>query len=614
MKTSVTERSVCIREIVVYFKALQKFILASAFVGLCGCDAVEHFDPARGDAPVDVVLSVGEGQRTRTAYDNEAGRFVWNAGDRIAVWAKAQGGTFALNGQTFNLLAAGINGSDAYFTATLDSPMDEGTYSYYMAYPVPDSFEGTAARFTVPAEQDGLASDGIDIIVAEPVSGSALAPLADAAPINPDNVLNVKMKHLLHFLKFYIPEGKNILGEPVTRIEFTMPQAVAGNLSVDVTDASTATLSGGVKGMTLKLGTPLDEGGVAVAGIFPPASEYSSEDRMAVTIYSENKWSSLTPVSLEGRSFAAGHLTPVPLRPSVARPLLRFTLASNNLGEDLQSIRMSLPEGETWPGTDSNVLDFAGESGGLIKVGETFIYKVEDEDAFKSLSSKTLTVTYESESAVVTGSAAIGDLSAGTNTLCSLNCPYLFFEDFSGVEDLSSYDEWSMANAGSRKAKSFLNGWSAARFGAKAGTSLRLACRRETSVDYSARADSPFLSGLKDGVTVNLEVQFDYSMDRTGYATPGFKVPEIGQTVYIGHINTSESLESGDGTGDFPSSFTVNETGGSYTDIGHSYSAVLTNVNSPLRLSWRTVPEHKAGTSNNTCWLYIDNIKVKIKK
>lgn len=593
-----------------------RFFLLFAGACLCGCGDSGGFGSEQEDQRVKVVIAVGEGSRTKTAYNVETKRFEWNSGDALTVWAKSSAGTYVLDGRSFSLLAVGENRSLAYFTATLDAPMEEGTYSYYVAYPTPVSVDGVSARFVIPSVQDGLASGGVDVIVAEPVSGSALTPIAEAAPISPEASLKIRMMHLLHFLRFYLPDGDNPFGEPVTRIEFSMPRPVVGNLTVDVTDAGSAALENGTNSVSLDLATPLDASGFAVAGIFPPSATYSSEDKMTVTVYSENKWATLNPVGLAGRSFPAGHLTPVPLRPEAINEFcqLRFTLASNNLGEDPQSIQVSLPQGETWPGTDSNVLDFTGEHDGLVMVGDTFVLKVKDVDSFRSLSSKALTVRYESESAIVSESLTLGDLSSVTNAVCSLNCPYLFFEDFSGVGDQSSYDEWSMANAGSRDAKSFLNGWSAARFGTQAGTSLRLACRRETSADYTARADSPFLSNLKNGVTVDLEVGFDYSMDRQEYATPLVKLPEVGQTVKVGYITTSENLKSGDDTGDFQSSFFVKETGGSYTNIGHYYSTVLSDVTSPMRLSWLTAPEHKAGTTNSTCWLYIDNIKVKIKK
>ncbi len=592
-----------------YLKLLQRIILAAGFV-LCGCSGFEDDKTGSTSDPVKVVLAVGDTPGTKTTYNSITKRFVWQTGDAVSVWAKSSAGTYSLDGQTFNLLATGADGVSAYFSATLQSPMAEGTYSYYMTYPLPDSMEGGKVVFTLPAIQDGRASSGVDIIVAEQVQGPALAPIETGSPISQDNVMKIRMKHLLHFLRFYIPQGKNILGEPVTRIEFSMPQEIAGKVSVDVTDASTATLGDGTNSMILDLKEPIGENEFAVAGIFPPQSEYSAVDQMAVTLYSENKWASLGPVSLEGRTFAAGHITPVPLRPSEARQLykLRFTLASNNLGEDPYNIKITLPEGVDWPGSASNVLELDGTHNGLIKVGDTFVVETKDEAAFKELSSQALTVSYESENALVTEKLTLGDLTSVSSATCSLNCPYLFFEDFSGVEYFTSDDEYGVSSAGSKSPHTFLSGWSAARAGAETGTAIRIACRRETGLaNYPARADSPFLTGLKDGKTVSLDVSYDYSMNREG-------TPKIAQTVYFGYITTSSNLKSGDATGTFPSSFDINETTGSYTNINHTANVTLTDVGAPLRLSWRTVPETNWGANNNTCWLYIDNIKVKIKK
>ena len=602
-------------------------------MALCGCSGFGSVDSEAVPSSVEVVFSVGDTPGTRTEYDVEAKRFVWNDDDKMVVWAKSSSGTFAFENQTFKLLASGTghqqnwesgkesnegpNKSSAYFTSTLLSPMAEGRYSYYMTCPLPESVDGTTATFSVPAVQDGLASGGVDVLLAEPVSGPALSAVKEGVPVDEDNLLKVRMKHLLHFLRFYIPEGNNALGEPVKRIEFTMPQAVAGKVSVDVTDASTASLDEGVNGMTLELRKPIDESAdgtdVAVAGIFPPLAAYSAGDQIAVCVYSENKCSSVS-LSLAGRDFAAGHTTKVQLRMTEAKPIeyeLKFLFASNNLGEDVQNIKITLPDNEVWPGMSSSELRIGGGNGGFINIGDSYIFRTQDKASFKGLSSKRLVVTYESESAVVSETVTLGDLSSSIRSVCKLNCPYLFFEDFSGVGDNSWDDQYDKGFvSGSKSAHSFLNGWSAARAGTMAGTSIRIACRREAAglivARYPARADSPRLP-LKEGKTVDLDVTYDYSMNREGSL-------QIYQTVYFGYINTLANLKSGDETGNFPISFDINETTGSYTNINHRENIILTGVEDPIRLSWRTMPEDKQGFNNNTCWLYIDNIKVKIKK
>lgn len=611
-----------------YLKTILRIILVSAGVALCGCGDFESTESEVIPSSVNVIFAVGNTPRTRTEYDVETKRFVWNDGDKIAVWAKSPDGSYALDNQAFRLMAVASDKSEAYFTATLQSPMAEGTYSYYMTYPLPESMGGMTATFTVPSVQDGTASDGVDIIVAEPISGPALEPVKEAAPIVSDDVLNVRMRHLLHFLRFYIPEGNNLLGEPVKRIEVTMPQAVAGKVSVDVTDASTVSFGEGVNGLTLELRNPIDESAdgteVAVAGIFPPRMAYSAGDRITVDAYSENKCASVS-FSLAGRDFAAGHTTKVPLKMTEAKPIeyeLKFMLASNNLGEDVQDIRITLPDDAVWPGLSSSELRIDSGNDGLVRIGDTYVFRTKDKAFFKGLSSKRLAVTYESESAVVSETVTLGDFSSSIRGECELNCPYLFFEDFSWVEGFNSNDEYGWSSPGSFSPHLFApytidaenpwspekGGWSAARAGAQAGTAIRIACRRETRLaNYSARADSPFLSGLKDGKTVNLDITYDYSMGREG-------TPKIAQTVYFGYITTSKNPSSGDETGTFPESFKINETTGSYTNINHTANTLLRGVGAPLRLSWRTMPDKDWGANNNTCWLYIDNIKVKIKK
>ncbi len=578
----------------------------------CGLDYDSH------EAGVEVALGVsGSSTDTRTSPNSEYNRFFWDKGDKVAVWAKSEDGTYSFENYTFRLLASTDTPSSvAWFTSTLPAAMAEGTYTYYMCYPLPESVSGTVAAFTVPSVQNGDLSGGSDITVAVPVQGSALGPIPEDGVVG-DEVL-VKMKHMLHFLRFYIPEGENILGEPVERIVLTMPQSVAGKLAVDVSDISNRTVTGGKSVIRIDLADSLEESTsserhYAGVAILPAESVYSSSDSMQVKIISRNYYSALT-YSLDGRSFEPGHVTSVALRPEglEEKYILDFVLASNNLGEDVRSLTLTLPSGVNWPGTESNVYVYAKSDGSVINVGDTFRLGTSEEEEFKALSSKSVTISYDSESALVSQTLTLGDLSEGKKVELSLDCPYLFFEDFSGVESFNSGDKHSNSNAGSKDPKVF-DGWSVARAGAQAGTAIRLACHRETGfANYPARGDSPFLSGLKEGKTVSLDVQFNYSMGREEGGLG--KKPEASQTVYLGYITTSDNLKSGDDTGTFPTSFTLNETTGSYTNINHLSQHTLTDVQAPIRLSWRTITETVWDTSNSTCWLYIDNVKVKISK
>ena len=591
-------------------------------VVLCSCNGLDVLsrDNSASSGGEEVVLGVGRSPQTRTVYDDGTKSFAWQNEDKVFVWAKSASGSYALENTAFSLLARPSDESSAYFTATLASPMEEGTYSYYVAYPAPSAVSGTTVTFTVPSVQDGTASGDIDILLSQPVQGGALQVLEEGTePVSKD-VMSVKMKHLLHYLRFYIPEGKNTLGEPVTSLEFSMPQNIAGNVSVDVTDASSASLSDGTTDMTLELSEPLtdDPSSVAVAGIFPPSAAYSAADKMNVTVYSDHKGATVYPISLSGRTFEAGHITSVPLKPAdLIVYSVKFTLVSNNLGEDPQKITFTLPEGTTWPEGASNKILWEPADGGNFSIGDSYLLETTDRSAFRALSSKNVTVSYESENAIVSEILPFGDLSSARDVSLSLNCPYLFSEDFSTVESFSSDDGYEKGFiSGSKDAHTFLDGWSAARAGAQAGTAIRLAARRESglffSAEYPARADSPFLSGLKEGKKVSLDIQFNYSMGREegGLGTK----PKASQTVYLGYITTDKNLKSGDTTGEYPNFFSINETTGSYTNINHLSQTTLIDVQKPLRLSWRAVPQKVVDTSNSTCWLYIDNIRVKIKK
>lgn len=218
------------------------------------------------------------------------------------------------------------------------------------------------------------------------------------------SILGFRMRHMLHFLRFYIPDGRTV---------------------------------------TMVLGTPMGESSgyaydYAAAGIYPPSAAYGEGELMDVTLYSANKVAHVAPINLSGRDFKAGHITSVPLKPLSAEDFfcVDFSLDSNNLGEDVEILTMTLPEGIAWPGTESNVYTIGTGLG----TGESFRISTTSEDEFRALSGQTVTVSYESENAIVHESFSFEDLSSVSKTAKSLNCPYLLFEDFSGVGTFQSND------------------------------------------------------------------------------------------------------------------------------------------------------------------------------
>ena len=341
---------------------------------------------------------------------------------------------------------------------------------------------------------------------------------------------------------------------------------------------------------------------------------------MNIRVFSENAYSDLEPISLAGRNFQAGHITSVPMRiTSIGIYNIYFSFVSNNLGEEVQKITVSLPSPITSDGVSRSEFVFSHEDGSAISPGETFRISTIEAAEFAALSSLSASVTYESENAIVSESLSFPALGqSDTSCSFSLNCPYLFFEDFSTLAAFSSNDAYKTSSAGNKdgvrltNVANVANGWTAARAGGEAGTAIRLAARRETSARYPARCDSPQLTGIKKGHNVSLKLSFDYSMNRQEGGIGSN--PNMGQTVYVGWTTETGALKSGSESGTFPASLYINETIGSYTNIDKTYELVLDDMDSSKRLSIRTAPEHKGGLTNGTYWLYIDNIKVTITK
>ena len=575
---------------------------------MSACTSSIH-KPADGPARVAFALS---DEDTKTVLEPESGFFSWETDDRIAVWAYDASGNSVLESQPFTLLARGNSNRRAYFTSVLPSAMTEGDYSYYLAYPYPESVSGTTAVFTLPSVQDGKASGGTGICVSDRVAAGALQPFDETAPVDRTLSFNAGLRHILHYLRFYVPEGCNILGEPIKSIEFTMPQPTAGEVHVNVLDRS-ASLSGGGNKIKLNLEELLAENEFAAAGIFPPQSTYAEGDYMNIRVFSENAYSDLEPINLAGRNFQAGHITSVPMRITSIGQIynIYFSFVSNNLGEEVQKITVSLPSPITSDGVSRRDFVFSHEDGSAISLGETFRISTIEAAEFAALSSLSASVTYESENAIVSESLSFpAFVQSDTSCSLSLNCPYLFFEDFSTLEAFSSNDAYESGfSTGSKSGLSFANGWTAARAGGQAGTAIRLAARRETSARYPARCDSPQLTGIKKGHNVSLKLSFDYSMNRQELGSS-----KVGQTVYVGWTTETGALSSGSKSGTFPASFHINETTGSYTNIDKTYELVLDDMDSSKRLSIRTAPEHNWLGTNGTYWLYIDNIKVTITK
>ena len=350
------------------------------------------------------------------------------------------------------------------------------------------------------------------------------------------------------------------------------------------------------------------------ASIIP--TTFADGESMSVKLYTETKVAK-AEIPLQSRTFAAGHSTPVRIIPESVqnRGKIYVNILSNNLGENVDKVTFSAPAGCKW--SDNGTNTYVYEPSDPIADTRSFVLEYEDEAAFRTMSGQAVTVTYDSEHVTISESLTVEDLAGKYSTVLNLNVPYLLYEDFSGVESFSSNDVHKTSSAGSKDAVGFLDGWSGGRIGAEAGKCIRIACRRETSVDYHARVDSAPLKGIIKK-PADISVEFDYGADNQPGGIPiAIYDGNVGQDCYIGYTTTTKQYKSGatDGTFDRDvNTFYIKEYTGSYSNTPNNDTFVLQNVPAGdlHRISWRTEVEHQAGTTNTTAWLYIDNVKVKI--
>lgn len=593
-------------------KRLGYIIAAGLLCAFSSCQkgAVENVDNVGRHT---VGFCTGEAS-TRTMMNPDGLTASWEKGDRIAVWAKNSAGEYTLNNTLFSVY--GADGARAFFTATIDASMPEDRYTYCAVYPAPESVSGTKATFTIPSVQDGRVGGGADIMIATPVLHG---PLDEVKELSDYTKLGMSMEHILHQFRLYLPENCGLeAGERIEKIVLDFPKPIVGKITADFSDPYAAPeLSDGGSSITLKLSESLEVSSTekrnyAMASILPIS--FDASDSFNIKVYSTTKIGTSGPINLGGRTFAAGHSTPVRILLSDVRDYarVRFTVSGNNLGENANAVRLTAPEGCVW-GDGSTVYEY--RPGHEITTGESFEIVFEDTDAYKAFSDKDITVTFDTEHVDATQTVRMPSLTSSSIAEISAVIPYLLYEDFSGVESFNSGDNYATSNAGSKSPKSFLNGWTGGRVGAEAGMCIRIACRRETSKGYDARVDSAPIISLKK--STDIKVSYDYGVNNKYGGIAIITDGNVGQNVYIGYVTDTKGYSSGDDSGTFESdnTFYAKEYTGSYTSTPNSDTRIIHSApTGVLRITWRSAAEYQAGTTNTTCWLYIDNVKVQIAK
>lgn len=573
-------------------KIFSLVLICSIALTACNKHEVESLQNSTNKIEVSIAQSATINSRT-TITDN-GGSAVWTAGDKIALWAKDTEGHFTLEAETFSLYRFLQSFSRAVFSAYID-PMEEDEYTYYATHPTPTSHNGTSATFSIPSEQNGSAFVGsYDIMVADPIVAGALEG-------NQIENINFRFAHKMHALKIKIPAGCNLMEMPITRLEFTFPNNVVGDVTVDITDpAAPATLTNGSRKLNINIADGAEEGETIWAMIYP--GDITGD--ITYTAYSGQFKSFEHTISM-AKTAEAAHVTPMSIIiPDIYRlTTISFYIESNLLGESIDKVTI-LDQNGTSVVTSTTYND----TNGMFEVSTLGSF----DDA--PYSNKTFTACFESQHAKVYSKFSTSKITPYAQTFVPLNVPYLFFEDFSSVPNISSHDQYGKndTDAGSKDAVSFCNGWTGGRMGASAGKAVRLAARRETTARYPSRIDSAPLSGITK--PTKIKVFFNYGMNRSEggiYITP----PGLGMTCYFGYVTSTTAYKSGDETGTFAGgdhTFSLNAASATYDIISESKTLYLDNCTSSTRLTWRANADSKSDLSNGTYYLYLDNVIVQI--
>lgn len=278
--------------------------------------------------------------------------------------------------------------------------MPADTYTYYAVSPVPSESDGTQATYLIPDVQDGGFNGDWDVMVADPVKAPALEKN------DTGKTVQFQFRHKVHVLKIRIP--KNDLGEKVSEITLAFPQPVTGRMTVDAADPDAApTLTDGNNTLTLRFDTPKDAGDVVFAVIAPV--ELTAEQPVTITAICEAGESE--PRNIPGKHFSEGHTTPIAYHiPAIGRyyTRLNFSLPADKgtatLGEAVGKITLTAPEGSLFD-NGTNVRQFTPDAEGKY----TMVLKPSWTD---NLSGKAVTVQYESESAVVSNTLTMPQITA----------------------------------------------------------------------------------------------------------------------------------------------------------------------------------------------------------
>lgn len=552
---------------------------------------------------------------SKTALSENGVSLVWENGDQVRVWAADSKNSLSLKAQPFTIYAGSGLGR-SYFTSSLPAAMAEGTYNYVACYPAPTSTDSTTISFKLPSKQDGTIGK-VDFMLTEPVEAGRLKPLEK---VEDYSYISFNFKHKFHILRFFIPGDHQGAEGGLSGFSFKMPVNVVGSYVTDIYNQQDNYISeeGLSSKVDMALATPLmpSRNGrqYAYAAIIPFQSKEG--DRLYFSTDTINVKTTFNTIDLQGRNFQAGHMTSVAVKPVISdsRDLcVKFT--GNELGEPVKKLRLRGPEGLVWAESGSNVYDIPS-SGDTVAFGTSVKTGYSISRAIYEAKKGDIVLEMESDHFRCKGFIALNENNIDDFHLyAEFATPKILWEDFSGMDTFHNADEYvGGSNAGAKGPYSFLDGWGGGRIGGEAGKCVRLAARRECGLGIEARYPSRLDSSLLPEIIapVDLEVEFDYGTNVQGGR-------ELDQTFWFGYSNNQALVKSDNTSGVFVHSQTVSkdDKDGSWDSTPKHLKITLEQVpaNPYTRISWRnTCSSYRSFGDNTSSFLYIDNVKVSVKK
>lgn len=594
-------------------ESYKKFLFLLASV-LCAWGCSDNYSRSSGAGhEIYITVSQSSGSPTKTVIGGEnLDRVFWCESDKIGFYFTPDGTADRM--QSSELGAYRIYPDHAVFSATLPDGIQDIPYDCFAVCPVPESVSGFNATFTLPAQQKGtytstVSSDNYDFMVASPASGVMLSLM--------DSPLQMAFSHKTHVMRIQVPSGRNKWGADIKKIRIEFPVPVVGKLTVDMSRPDAApVLSEGTGTVYLDLNDVLNESeedspdGVYVWAFLAPVTV---RGEVKFTAYDTNNYQSETISLTLDKELQPGRITPVNLTVPEELPVtwIDMTVTGNNLGEDIDSFTVTAPEGARFRnGTDK--MTFARNDSNLYPIG--FYASYDGIDNASIFRTGDFTIEYESQNAIVSDAVRFGDFQPGGHTSFGITVPYLLYEDFSEVSEASG------SNTTSTLETYGLSGWSGSNFSMSAGTSFRMHMYQGTSTssldNRYGRLDSSFLTGLKEGATVDLEVSFDIG----GTTASGtLSNPKIMYSRYaFGSDKTQGAISYENDIENIVVGYEDAGSDGGYENLPLHKTVQLQGITCGHRLSWRASFRNDGGSlfstiTAKTVYVYVDNIKVSIK-